>query len=317
MKVSGPTRAGRRNKPDAETTMHWVRGPRKKNGIGGQCERARIRGGPRALFNQVVAVTDLVVDRGIRSLKTGAADTTGAQEMRAWWARRGLQTLVASSALLALAGGAWWLADSDPIEKLADQSPSVEVPLHRGARVKPAVGATIVVTMRWGHTDGSATTHVAATDDSPVVWDGFLALDCGEISKVEGLYLELDDPASEEVRPHADFLGPVVRGDRGDQRVYWRSKTQRSWDGLKAHIVACDPEPGDPNGTGSTLAIRTRQRAYTARLDWSANDFVSLDVDRAGQALEVHINAEFDERAMAGARITEAEPAQGGESLAR
>ncbi len=228
--------------------------------------------------------------------------------MRAWWARRGLRTLAASCALIALGLGAWWLSGSRPIEDTNIVQAGVEVPVHRGARVKPAVGAAIVVTMRWGQTDSSMATTDDTDDASAVNWDGFLALDCGEIRKVEPLFLELDDPSSEELRPHADFLGPVVRGDSGDLRVYWRSKTRRSWDGIKAHLVACDAEPDDPDGGGSTLAIRTQQRAYTARLDWSANDFVSLPIERRGQALEVHINAEFDERALAGARITEAEP---------
>lgn len=231
--------------------------------------------------------------------------------MMAWTGGRGWRALAAAITFVALGMAGWWLAGDHPIEVTTLGSVGVEVPLHRGTRVKPAVGAAIVVTVRWGHTDSS----LAGTEDhdatGPVVWDGFLALDCGEISKVEPLALELDDPASAKVRAYADFLGPVVRGDGGDKRVYWRSKTRRSWDGFKAHLVACDVDATDPNDTGSTLAIRTEQRAYTARLDWSANDFVSLPIDKAGQALEVHINAQFDERQMAGARITRAPTSTG------
>ena len=226
--------------------------------------------------------------------------------MRPWHGRRRWRALAAATTFVALAAAGWWVAGDHPIEAIAHQADGVEVPLHRGARTKPAVGTAIVVTVRWGRTDSSVPSTAVDDDTESVVWDGFLALDCGEISKVEPLSLELDDPKSTDLRPHTDFLGPVVRGDGGDKRVYWRSNTRRSWDGFKAHLIACDADAQDPDDSGSTLAIRTEQRAYTARLDWSANDFVSLPIERQGQALEVHINAQFDERQLAGARITRA-----------
>ena len=226
--------------------------------------------------------------------------------MRPWTSRRRWKALAASVTLVVLTAAGWWFAGGEPIEAATEQTAGVEVPLHRGARTKPAVGAAIVVTVRWGRTDSSAPADPIDADTTPAVWDGYLALDCGEIGAIEPLSFELDDPKSSDLLAHADFLGPVVRGDGGDKRVYWRSKTQRDWDGLKARLVACDPDPNDPDSTGSTLTIRTVQRAYTARLDWSANDFVALGIERPGQALEVHINAQFDERQLAGARITRA-----------
>lgn len=213
-------------------------------------------------------------------------------------------TAGAAMLALTLASAAWWTASGDEIGAEGLRPASVEVSADRGAKVKPAVGAAIVVTLRWGRTDASVPTTADEAKTPPVVWDGFLSVDCGDIRQVSPLSFELDDPASPELRPYADFLGEARRGDRGDHRVYWRSKTRRGWDGVVVRLTACDPDPEVADGAGTTLAIRTEQRDYTARLDWSANDFVSLHTDRPDQKLEVYINAEYDERALAGARIT-------------
>jgi len=216
--------------------------------------------------------------------------------------------------LLAAAGAAWYVAGPPPE---SGEPAAVEVPATDTSRQRPAVGASIIVTLRWGQTDRLEPTTRAAESD--VNWDGFLALDCGQIHKVEPLSFELDDD-DEPVKPDAatDFVGPVIRGDQGDQRVYWRSQTHTSWDGLRVQLVACDPT-GHTSATGSQvtsarptsiLHVHTAQRTYTARLDWSANDFVALATERPGHKLEVYINAEYDERSMRGARITRLEEAE-------
>jgi len=178
---------------------------------------------------------------------------------------------------------------------------------------KPAVGAAIVVTLRWGRTDTAAIRDADGQRTGAVNWDGYIALDCGAIRRVDPLAFELDDGPGLAPRSYADFVGPVVRGDSGEQRVYWRSQTAAGWDGLRVQLDACDPTDNS-NGTAdpraaSTLKIYTEQRAYTARLDWSANDFVALSAAEPGQRLEVYITAEYDETSMRGARITELSPA--------
>lgn len=193
----------------------------------------------------------------------------------------------------------WWSTDASPNAALA---PALSV--SSDATTKPAARASIVVTLRWGVTDHhNGQSEIAGYDG--VNWDGYLALDCGRIESVSPLAFELDDPVATSTRP-TDFLGDVVRGAGGDERIYWRSRTQAGWDGVRVKLQACDPDRAHSGSArpSSTLTVRTAQRSYTARLDWSANDFVALATERRGQNLEVYINAEHDLRTLRGARIT-------------
>ena len=212
------------------------------------------------------------------------------------WAWRA--ALIAAST--AVAAGWWW---SEP-QAMDAAHPGLSVSSD-GATGKPAEGAEIVVTLRWGVTD-HRTGRSEIDGPSSVNWDGFLALDCGRIERVEPLAFELDAPIDDDPVAHTDFLGEVVRGAGGDQRVYWKSSTQAGWDGLRVAIQACDPRDGPTRARkpASMLTVKTAQRDYTARLDWSANDFVALSTERRGQRLEVHINVQQNERSLRGARVT-------------
>lgn len=185
--------------------------------------------------------------------------------------------------------------------------PSVpEVDASGSGRARPAAGASIVVTLRWGHTEAATERDPDGLRTDSVNWDGYLALDCGAIEKVESLAFEDRLPDAALHLSAADFVGPVVAGESGEQRVYWRSQTRAAWDGLRVRLRACDPSTASPKWrAASTLFVRTAQRSYTARLDWSANDFVALQAEEPGQKLEVYITAEYDDASVRGARITE------------
>lgn len=200
-------------------------------------------------------------------------------------------------------GLAAWLAGPGPA--VPSQMPSlamatVEVPMRTGVRSNPHDGPQITVTVRWGHPAG----RTAAAES--MQWDGYLALDCGDIERVEPLAMETDLTG--------DHVGPVVRGEAADQRVYWRSRTENDWDGLKVQLSACKAQ-GQDAGRSSSLRIVTPQKTYVARLDWSVDDFVSIKIANDGSSLDVHIAADRDLRAVRGARITAA-PADPGAPVA-
>lgn len=198
-------------------------------------------------------------------------------------------------AVVLVAGCAVWLAGGNPpaLAVARGAGPTVEVPMRPVARTAPDDARRIAVTVRWGHPAG----RVAGAE--PMQWDGYLSLDCGDIERVEPLDVEPDKAG--------DHVGPVVRGEAGDQRVYWRSRTLDDWDGLKVQLVTCRA-PGQETGKESTLRIVTPQKTYAARLDWSVDDFVSMNVANDGSSLDVHIAALRDARALRGARITGAAP---------
>lgn len=156
----------------------------------------------------------------------------------------------------------------------------------------------LVATVRWGQP--TATPIAADPAADKLSWDGYLALDCGEIRSVEGLALETR--RSEDGRlGEGDRMGPVVLGEAGDQRVYWRSATGRDWDGVRVTLDACAPDP--QRQSGGSLKVVTPLRTYVARLAWSVDDFVSMPVAH-GAFLDVHIAAERDPQALQRQRIT-------------
>ena len=160
----------------------------------------------------------------------------------------------------------------------------------------------LVATIRWGQPTASPLAKDQVADK--LSWDGYLALDCGEIRSVEGLGLETR--RSEDGRlGDGDRMGPVVLGEAGDQRVYWRSGTGRDWDGVRVTLDAC--APGQQRESGGSLKVVTPLRTYVARLAWSVDDFVSMSVAH-GAFLDVHIAAERDPQALQRQRITLAPP---------
>ena len=58
----------------------------------------------------------------------------------------------------------------------------------------------------------------------------------------------------------------------------------------------------------STLRIVTPQKSYSARLDWSVDDFVSLRASPDGSSLDVHMASTRDRRRVPEARVTQAPP---------
>ena len=201
----------------------------------------------------------------------------------------------------ALAGGAIWAGawrSDPPPAKPAAAPVAVEVPVRPVVSTSPADARRVVVTVRWGHPTGVHSLRARI----PMQWDGYLSLDCGDIERVEPLGLELGTDG--------DRIGPVVRGESGDQRVYWRSRTDNDDDGVKVQLVACRPpsqEASDAAHPASSLRIVTPQRTYVARLDWSIDDFVSMKVGEDGASLDVHISAQRDARTVRGARVTKAQ----------
>lgn len=179
----------------------------------------------------------------------------------------------------------------------AVQGPVVTAPL-RQPQFDASQAMHLVATMRWGQPTAQPSPRSSAPDQ--LSWDGYLSLDCGEIRKVEGLGLE--QRSGDDGRPsEGDRLGPVVVGEAGDQRVYWRSGTNSDWDGVRVSLDACPPSPLRENG--GSLKVVTPLRTYVARLAWSVDDFVSMPVGR-GAYLDVHIAAERDSQALQRQRVT-------------
>lgn len=215
---------------------------------------------------------------------------------RAIWLRR-LPFVVG----LVVVGGLVGWASLRPLPSALPAPPSASEP--RSARklaFDPRSAIRLVATIRWGHPEAKA--DEAGPAGQTVTWDGYLSLNCGAIEQVEPLGLELlrDDDG----RPTAgDRMGPVVIGEKGDQRIYWRSSTGLDWDGVRVRVAAC-PRGEEP----SLLRVVTPPRTYVARLDWTVDDFVSMPVGHGGASLDVHIAAAKDTDSLQASRITAAPP---------
>lgn len=200
--------------------------------------------------------------------------------------------------LLALVGGvgAWFVSGTVQPKPARAQAPlpTVEVPPRPVSL--PGDAPKVQATLRWGHPAGPADGPRAASQD----WSGYVALECGDILRVEPQGLEADGQA-----PVPDRVGPVVYGDRGDQRVYFRSRVGADWDGVKLLLAACE-DPAQPGKLKSSLHIATVQRTYVAKLNFEADDFVSLPLGPDGSSLDVHLTPVRDQRALRGARVTSA-----------
>ncbi len=239
----------------------------------------------------------------------GSAHPTNLQRLSAVLVRVRNPLIVGSLAALVVAGVGWRYGVEPP--KPAAAMPIVEAPVRPVERHAPDDAERVIVTLRWGHTTASP------TDDEPnqagTPWDGYLALDCGDIEKVETLGIEdaplaapsmvpdlSKDPAA---RDPSDRIGPVVRGDEGDERVYWRSRTHADWDGVRVTLAICRSDMADG---ASTLRIVTPHKSYSARLDWSVDDFVSLRANQDGSSLDVHMASTRDRKRVPDARVTQA-----------
>ncbi len=218
------------------------------------------------------------------------------QPRRNLWLRR----LPFVAGLLAVGGLVGW-ASLRPLPSALPPPQSASEPhLAQKLAFDPRSAIRLVATVRWGHPEAKAD-EVGPTGQT-VTWDGYLSLNCGAIEQVEPLGLELlrDD----EGRPTAgDRMGPVVIGEKGDQRVYWRSSTGLDWDGVRVQVAAC-PRGEEP----SVLRVVTPPRTYVARLDWTVDDFVSMPVGHGGASLDVHIAAAKDADSLQASRITAAPP---------
>ena len=173
---------------------------------------------------------------------------------------------------------------------------AVEVPVRPVGRSAGSNPNRVTVTARWGH---PAARLIGTAADAQFTWDGYLSMDCGEIERAEALGVESGAAAG----PVLDRVGPVVRGESGDQRIYWRSQTGADWDGVQVQLTTCR---GEAAGSASTLRIVTPARTYVANLAAGGDDFVSVPVGKDGNTLDVHIAAIRDFRAVGGARITQA-----------
>lgn len=200
-----------------------------------------------------------------------------------------------------------WITGRPPqvVPAPVQAGPVVTAPLRQPA-FDAAKAMHLVATLRWGQPTAQPTPSPVAGEQ--LNWDGYLSLDCGEIRQVEGLGLEQrrgeDGRASE-----GDRVGPVVVGEAGDQRVYWRSGTGGDWDGVRVTLDACPPSP--QRESGGSLKVVTPMRTYVARLAWSVDDFVSMPVGR-GASLDVHIAADRDSQTLQRQRVTLA-PATSGD----
>jgi hypothetical protein len=218
------------------------------------------------------------------------------------------------------AGVVLWLARPQPVAVPPAVRPaSVWSRLPPGKAIRERMPLT--ATIRWGHPARPLATPVAgnaaAADATTLAqWDGHVALDCGEIVAAQPLGLESEWQSAVSPQGPTDRLGPVVWGDDGSQRVYWRSRTSGDWDGVQVRLRACPKSPG--REAGSTLRITTPQRSWTARLGWSQDDFSSIPTGPDGTSLDVHIGVDRDPRQVYGARITAGPdtPASGDRSMA-
>ncbi len=218
--------------------------------------------------------------------------------------------LVGSLAVLVIALVGWRYGVDPPKPSIAAQV--VEAPVRPVEHHAAEDADRVVVTLRWGHT--TASPNDVGPTRAGTAWDGYLALDCGDIERVETLGIESEPAATSAkpaaqvdlaVRDPADRIGPVVRGDDGDQRVYWRSRTHADWDGVRVTLAICRSDMADG---ASTLRIVTPQKSYSARLDWSVDDFVSLRASPDGSSLDVHMASTRDRRRVPDARVTQALP---------
>ena len=242
---------------------------------------------------------------------TGVSEESRLRRLTALIVRARHPLLVGSLATIVIAVVGWRYGVESPQQATA--LPVVEAPVRPVERHAPEDAERVIVTLRWGHTTASP------TDSEPTragtAWDGYLALDCGEIERVETLGIESEavtvplmvpdlarQPAA---RDPSDRVGPVVRGDAGDQRVYWRSRTHADWDGVRVTLAICRSDIADG---ASTLRIVTPQKSYSARLDWSVDDFVSLRASPDGSSLDVHMASTRDRRRIPEARVTQLPP---------
>ena len=215
--------------------------------------------------------------------------------------QRWRHTLLGAALTVAVVAGVGWWYGVAPRALPAAPPTAVEVPVRPVAHHAPEDAERVIVTLRWGHTTGSPTD--AAPTALGTAWDGYLALDCGDIERVETLGIEAEAATTDAARRDpSDRMGPVVRGDEGDQRVYWRSRTHNDWDGLRATLAICRSDVADG---ASTLRIVTPQKTYVARLDWSVDDFVSLHATPDGGTLDVHMASTRDRRRVPEARVTQ------------
>jgi hypothetical protein len=130
-------------------------------------------------------------------------------------------------------------------------------------------------------------------------WDGYVALDCGSIDGVEPMGLETDTArGGGDVR--GDRIGPVVRGESGDQRVYWRSQTRDDWDGLRVKLRACAADATRV----SQLRVVTPDRTWVAQLTAAPDVFISLPVGDRGETLDVHLSAQREAGSLPPTRVT-------------
>ncbi len=220
---------------------------------------------------------------------------------RIWSQRRGRTTVWLATALVLLCAVAWLAADPHTEESVLTDS-LVEAPLDGGDGDVLNGQVPMVVTIRWGNMSLSPLDAQTTATEEAVLWDGYLAVDCGSIERAVPLGFEIADPGKAEPITATDFMGQVKEG-AGERRVSWRSRVRRGWDGLRAHIRACTTST-DGRQQRSNLLVYTAQRTYRARLDWSGNDFVSLRTPGSSHRLEVHIDAKLDARGLEGARIT-------------
>ena len=166
----------------------------------------------------------------------------------------------------------------------------------------------IVVTLRWGNTGHRPSPSLPSAGDG-TRWDGTLSLVCGHIEQLQPLAFEKDAQTTQALGGEPDELGKVIVAGAGEEQVSWRSSVQNGWDGLRLTIRACEGQVDEPAAfmKGSLLYIRTAQRSYTARLDWSSNDFVALRAEQPGQQLEVHITAAQRKERLRRSRVTSRE----------
>ncbi len=245
---------------------------------------------------------------------TGVSKTSKLRQLSALIVRARHPLLVGSLATMVVAAVGWRYGVNPPRPAVA--LPVVEAPVRPVERHAPDDAERVIVTLRWGHTSASPTD--ADPNRAGTAWDGYLALDCGEIEKVETLGIEDEPTAAPTVVPDlernpaardpSDRIGPVVRGDEGDQRVYWRSRTHADWDGVRVTLAICRSDLADG---ASTLRIVTPQKSYSARLDWSVDDFISLRATPDGSSLDVHMASTHERRRVPDARVTAA-PQPGG-----
>lgn len=214
------------------------------------------------------------------------------------------RTALPAAALTVVAGALWWAQNSNPPPPAVPPAPptlTVEVPLNAPVPDRRSHWS-IAATLRWGNTgarSSNPTANVPAT-----VWDGYVAVTCGTIVDAEPLGTELAESGDAQ-RGGGDRLGPVVTGDAGDSRVYWRSTTRGDWDGVRVRILGCKADA--QHRGGSSLVVVTAQKRWMARLEGGMDTFVTLPV-APGASIDVHLSAELDGDTVQRARVSAAPP---------